>query len=854
MADEKPISPAAAPTVTMQTPSGSIVEVDPGDVADATQLGYTTPTPEAIKAYDTNKKYNTLTGEAQAAAAGAARGASFGLSDLALTKSGLVAPQTLTDLQTVNPGASMLGEAAGTLVNPVLGPAGKLAEGAVGAALPEATTLAGRVLSGTASEAAGSAVQGALIGGVGNSVTEYALGDPELNGEKVASNFLEGGLLGGIAGGLLGAGKVAVPEAVSAGKDALQGLYSKVVGLPGEDAGLLTKGVAKAQSLFSNITPDEFIEKMQQRTADVAQMPEQGQKQFINDFADNLNDLYQNVSRTTGKVSAEIRPEENAQFLKDLPPETGAAQTSQIKQAFQDTVNAMKQDPTLYPPQVASKLSMLADKLGNRLVTAENAGEVFNTLNEIKGTLGKKADWGGLGYLRQFPEANSALQTLYGTIQKGLEDSDTWGMAASRQAAYNEAASQYLNAKKFFEKAFVGKGRGEVNPAKIEAFIRNSGSVRGQEALRSLTDYIESSKGVLDEAQKSYDSLPDREFNRAKLDDFFDKQAAYQAGVPDAQAALKAPKASSGGSIFSYGSGMGRTLEVGAILHNPLNAIPIVAAHAIGKVMSQPDRLITGLARVEGLVGKSTNTLSKAASRVFSAAEGQEGKIVGGYLQNHDVTAHQKLADRLLEVAGDPNNLIDHVTDNTKNLYQVAPQITGGVQKTAFRAAQFLSSKLPGNVASNQKTPFSAPYQPSQAEIAKFDRYRHIVENPMEALNQVRNGTLSPETIETLMAVYPRLYEEMKTQVLTAATKLPRKAQVPFSTQQSLSMFLGEPLNPSLTPQAIQANRAAIAAPIPQAPMPAHQPRASKTGMAKLSLAGRSATGFQATAMNRRPH
>jgi hypothetical protein len=206
---------------------------------------------------------------------------------------------------------------------------------------------------------------------------------------------------------------------------------------------------------------------------------------------------------------------------------------------------------------------------------------------------------------------------------------------------------------------------------------------------------------------------------------------------------------------------------------------------------------------------------------------------------------HKKLADNLTKVANNPQTLLDHVTDHTASAYDVAPNTTSGIQQTAMRAATFLSSKLPqkGNPVSS---PFNKPYEPSATEIAQFDRYRTIVENPTLALKQVKDGTLTKETIETLNAVYPKLYQEMQQEVMKQASSLKKDAVVPYKTQQSVSIFLGTPVNSSMEPQAVQGYQAAIAAAAGAKAHPAPPPHGT-AGLAKLDLSARSATSFQAT-------
>lgn len=172
--------------------------------------------------------YGGTSGELKAAAAGAARGATFGLSDVALTKSGLVDPETLKALEEVNPKASIAGEVAGVLAPALLtggaGAIGTVAKGisapvravsALGGAvergaaalIPSGASTVGRIASKAIAKGAGFGAEGALYG-VGQSVSESALGDHDLLSQKTISNIglssLFAGGLGTVFGGIGG--------------------------------------------------------------------------------------------------------------------------------------------------------------------------------------------------------------------------------------------------------------------------------------------------------------------------------------------------------------------------------------------------------------------------------------------------------------------------------------------------------------------------------------------------------------------------------------------------------------------------------------------------------------------------
>ena len=100
----------AGDTVALVGPTGQVIglKADSPNILDALGSGFRIETPDEGKLRLQQAKYGDS--EGLAALAGAGRGLTFGLSDVALTKTGLVAPETLEGLRAANPTATALGD------------------------------------------------------------------------------------------------------------------------------------------------------------------------------------------------------------------------------------------------------------------------------------------------------------------------------------------------------------------------------------------------------------------------------------------------------------------------------------------------------------------------------------------------------------------------------------------------------------------------------------------------------------------------------------------------------------------------------------------------------------------------
>jgi len=183
----------------------------------AASQDYGTITPEEISAVQAEsvlaREYDM---PVTAAALGAARGVTLGLSDVALTQSGLVKPETLRNIQEQSPFISGTTEIVGT-VAPLVFSAG--AATPVGVLSKAGQVAAKKVTQGIASKAAGkvagTAVAGAVEGAgfaAGNLASKVALENEKLSAESIISHIGPGAALGGALGGVIGAGAAALPK------------------------------------------------------------------------------------------------------------------------------------------------------------------------------------------------------------------------------------------------------------------------------------------------------------------------------------------------------------------------------------------------------------------------------------------------------------------------------------------------------------------------------------------------------------------------------------------------------------------------------------------------------------------
>lgn len=227
---------------------GKVGTIDKSEEALATQLGYLPASEEQIQKKKDEIEYGSTANAALAGLAGAARGVSFGLSDVALTRTGAVEKETLSKLQEYQPAASITGEIVGAALPLLVSGGGSAPASGAGLAktglavgktavktlgvMPRAAAKVGQLTERLGNKAlftegleasfrdqliraipksAGSAVEGAFYGG-GQLVSEAALGKKEINAENIIGSVGLGGLFGAAVPMVVGsAGLLATP-------------------------------------------------------------------------------------------------------------------------------------------------------------------------------------------------------------------------------------------------------------------------------------------------------------------------------------------------------------------------------------------------------------------------------------------------------------------------------------------------------------------------------------------------------------------------------------------------------------------------------------------------------------------
>lgn len=186
------------------------------------------------------------------------------------------------------------------------------------------------------------------------------------------------------------------------------------------------------------------------------------------------------------------------------------------------------------------------------------------------------------------------------------------------------------------------------------------------------------------------------------------------------------------------------------------------------------------------------------------------------------------IAKNAVDLVGNPDDMLRVVEQSGSDLENVAPETARDVRDTMSRLLFFLATKAPKEQPS---APGMPPLPAPKRDVLRFQRYVNAIDNPLRILDDAVDGSLTPEAVEAIKAVYPTIFETIQTEL---AGRIQNAPKIPYARRMQISALLGQDMTGTLKPAvALGAQNAYASA--GQAPAVSQQvplSRASKLNMA----------------------
>lgn len=236
----------------------------------------------------------------------------------------------------------------------------------------------------------------------------------------------------------------------------------------------------------------------------------------------------------------------------------------------------------------------------------------------------------------------------------------------------------------------------------------------------------------------------------------------------------------------------------------------------------------------ENLIGNATKNVFKAGAEVIPQSMLPSDKEL------------DKLDKRVESLRDNPDTMF---ALGGKTGHYLQPHGMAMAQ-TASSAVNYLNSLRP---EPSKPNPLDEDVEPTEAQKETFHNALTVAEQPLSVLNNVKDGTLVPEDVQHLQAMYPNLYQKLQQKLVNnMIDTIHGEKEIPYETKLSLSLFLAKPLDSTMTPQSIMAAQTQMQMP-PQQNQQAGAPKGQGPHSMKNigSLAKASQTPGQARQANK---
>lgn len=599
-------------------------------------------------------------------------------------------------------------------------------------------------------------------------------------------------------------------------------------------------------------------------------------------IASGLTDGMQKVVDTTNDIlrraNTELRPAETESLLNGthLSSDGSALEwvdkdqalnaAGRIGNAVSKAAEAMRAEPDLFAPSYARQLEVIFDGLKRDITSESTPAELFNRLRVLRQSIDEHIpftkDMASVGLSER--NAINQLKTLRSAVRSSLRDEGVWGAAGVRQAAFDDAQSEWLSLTKKggdFNSKFMRKAQGtggvsyEIKPTKLNTWLNQMADARGEDFAATWGRTMEAAKNVLDEVERSARAAGVQDFDRPAVESVINKSAELTADARQRAAVTQVKNQldprMSWGSMPVASSPVRDVAMKGLQFLAPGYVTSAVKAtmNVAGQATSVPRAVATlaALERMGGAVSRKIDSgismLLRGGSRAGQIGRGEvEAGIASAFGRSPEDAraAFQKRAAQVRQLNNDPTLMQGKLQAQTEDWHEHAPNTAQALQVTTARAVAFLASKLPVQGGAG---PLAGKAAPSRSEISKFTRYYEAVQHPLSVLKQAAAGTLTPEAVEALQTVYPDIYEQVKA---TAIAKMAGRSNIPYRQKLMLSMLVGQDLDGSM---ASAARNFALYASQPTGPMKPPGRGAPKDS--KITLATRMLTPSQASAQRK---
>lgn len=684
--------------------------------------------------------------------------------------------------------------------------------------LSEAAGFAGSAFAGTG--------EAALLGRAGEAAAHIAgLGEAASTGQKLAKGAVTAATEMGLfqAGDELSKSMLNAPQTPGsvAANIGLSALLGGVTGPAFSGLGMV------ASKALDSTGAKEFMDRLAQRRAMGIDIPEAARTEADN-VVQTFNQMGDEVSGANGLKAQAIQ--------KALPKEMTPEISNQVQDIGMKATQAIEDMRKAgVPERFLTKLTDDANGFWNK--SLKDPYETFDALNDFKKNLQdySKGNWGPFAIPRYHEAYDflNATKDLSRDVRVALEDSSVWGKAAGIQKDLNASWAKALPAMKEFGKKFMTEVGGErvISGDKFNTYFRQGlKNTTSTDRQRMMGNFIEAMSNHFNTVGELYSKAGiENPFPAVGMSSLRESIETPSVGMrlADAWHDKIGPQAigNTAGALIGgkLGATLGHGLE-GVYLGREL--LGPAFSNLIKPIMEKYPNVDIGAVQQAysfmKSIEKGENNLGKAIQSVFESGKTFPSHVIPS------ATDLEKLDDRAKDLGANAGTL----QNVSGQVGYYMPDHGTSIAKTSGDAVSYINSQRP---EAKQGLPLDPKMPPSKADQANFKRTLQIAQQPLMAFQHIKAGTLLPSDIQTIHTLYPDFYNHMSQKLIEQmATSIHDGVKIPYKIRQSMSLFLGEPMDSTFLPQNIMSAQSVFQAQATQN-NPAPAPKGNKAKLSKVA-------------------
>ncbi len=223
--------------------------------------------------------------------------------------------------------------------------------------------------------------------------------------------------------------------------------------------------------------------------------------------------------------------------------------------------------------------------------------------------------------------------------------------------------------------------------------------------------------------------------------------------------------------------------------------------------------MINHIYKGESLIQKSVKNIFKAGQEVLPKSVLPDPKDL------------KKIDKKVDEWAQNPSGMLD-IGGKTAHYMPEHGQAMGSFTANAVNYLNSVKPRIPQAGLLDAEVPIS-----KDAEV-KYNRTLEIAQQPLMVLEHIKKGELQPQDVQGMQTMYPALYNKLQQQLTNAIVESKHSAEpIPYKTRLSMALFMAQPLDGTMKPEAIQAAQmVSPKAAEPQMPQPKQHGSMAKLG------------------------